>query len=183
MSAIASKDLQDIDVLVDKVAAATGLSSQAISKELEAANISAFRFNDMILVAPDDFDSIIDGWAESIKEKLAIKPSSKTVASDSTELDEDDAIEETPTSTALAWPKGFENNVTHLYTPTLKKILPENTAQKRQFLEAIAHETEAGNRLADTLAKTIVKRAKRKLAYDKVITGLKAKCVELLKKG
>ena len=184
MSAIASKDLQDIDVLVEKVAAATGLSSKSISNQLEAANINAFRFNDMILISPDDFDSIIDGWADSIKEQLAIKPSSRKTSAAPAEVDEDDSIEEAPASSGkLAWPKGYEKVVTHLYTPTLKKILPANAAQKKQYLRAIADETKAGNKLAEQLAKTIVSQSKRNLAYDKVLAGLRSKCADLLKKG
>lgn len=181
MSAIASKDLQDIDVLLEKVASATGLSTQAISEQLESANISAFRFNDMILVAPDDFDTIIDGWAESIKVKLAIKPSAAEPNSSIGTADQQDSVDDQPASnTALTWPQGFENVVTHLYTPTLKKILPEDKTQKRRFLKAIATETPDGERLADELVKAIIKRSKRNLSPEKVMAGLKAKCSAML---
>ena len=182
MSAIASKDLQDIDVLLGKVSAATGLSVQAISEQLDSADIQAFQFNDMILISPDDFGGIIDAWAENIKSSLSITSSSKATAP-IIEAAEDEAIEEreipTP-STELEWPKGFEENVSHLYTPTLKKILPEDSALKKLYLEAIANQSGNGQRLTDELVNAIVGRAKRNLAAEKVRAGLIAKCAEML---
>ena len=183
MSAIASKDLQDIDVLLGKVSAATGLSVQSISEQLDSADIKAFRFNDMILISPDDFDGIIDAWAENIKASLFITPSSKATTP-IIEAAEDEAIEEgemPAPSTELEWPKGFEESVSHLYSHTLKKILPEDSAQKRLYLGAIANQSKTGHRLTDELVNAIVGRAKRNLAPEKVRAGLIAKCAEMLK--
>lgn len=145
MSAIASKDLQDIDVLLGKVSEATGLSIQAISEQLDSSDIKAFRFNDMILISPTDFDGIIDAWAKSIKSSLSIKPSSNGKTPIVEAVEDDEPIDKTSTpSSELTWPKGFEENVSHLYTHTFKKILPEKPAQKRLYLEAIANQTKAG---------------------------------------
>ena len=135
MNAIASKDLQDIDFLVGKVSASTGLSSKVISNQLEESDIKAFRFDDRILIAPEDFDSIIDGWAENIKVKLSIKSSSDGVAPIAEATVDDKVIDEPTVSLEkLEWPDGFEELVTHLYSHTLKKILPEDAAQKRYCL-------------------------------------------------
>ena len=179
---IASKDLQDIDILLGKISAATGLSIQAISEQLDSSDIKAFRFNDMILISPDDFDSIIDAWAENIKSSLSITSNSNGIVATVEPIDDDELIDETSTpSLELEWPKGFEDVVTHLYTHTLKKILPQDSAQKRLYLEAIANETEAGKRLTDELVNAIVARSKRNLAPEKVSAGLIAKCAEMLK--
>jgi hypothetical protein len=190
MSAIASTNLQDIDVLLGKVSAATGLSVQAISKQLDSAEIQAFRFNDTILISPDDFDGIIDAWAENIKSQLSIKPSSKPTVPMVEALEDDEVIEEdeaidadqTPApSNELNWSKGFEDVVTHLYTHTFKRILPDDSAQKQLYLKAIANETTTGKRLTDELVNAIVTRSKRNLAPEKVKDGLIAKCAEMLK--
>ena len=186
MSAIASKNLQDIDVLLGKVSTTTGLSIQSISEQLDSADIKAFRFNDMILVSPDDFDLIIDTWAESIKIKLSIKSNSNG-SSPIAEAIEDEFINQKNTEVSsvnaddLTWPQGFEDVVTHLYTHTLKRILPEDLAQKRLYLKAIATQTETGKRLTEELVNAIVTRSKRNLAAEKVSAGLIAKCAEMLK--
>lgn len=211
LSAIAAKALQDIDVLVEKVSSVTGLSTQAISTQLEEANVQAFRLNDVILISPDDFDSIIDSWADSIKAKLSITTAStssssvaakktvksvkakstktatktKTAAKAKVATKVKTATKAKATSTkstgkALAWPKGFEENVSHLYTHTLKRVLPEAEAERKRYLEAIANETTAGKKLADELVTAIVTRSKRSLATEKVMAGLIAKCASML---
>lgn len=216
---IAAKALQDIDVLVEKVSSVTGLSTQEISSQLEDANVKAFRLNDVILISPDDFDSIIDSWADSIKVKLSIqsnglvKPSAASPAptasapvNSKSSAQKSPARKIAPTKTALrksttakstlpkvasiasskspgkglAWPKGFENDVSHLYTHTLKRILPEAAAERQPYLEAIANETSVGKKLADELVTAIVARSTRKLAFDKVMAGLIAKCASML---
>ncbi|MCM1981428.1 hypothetical protein, partial [Lyngbya confervoides] len=85
-----------------------------------------------------------------------------------------------PDSAELSWPKGYKKVVTHLYGPTLKKILPEDPDQERAILEAIAQETEVGEKLLDDLASAIVKRSKRRLALDSVKEGLKRKIQEMV---
>ena len=117
MTAIASKDLQDIDILLGKVSSSTGLSVQSISEQLDSADIKAFRFNDMILISPDDLDAIIDNWAESIKVKLSIKSSPNGSIPILEAIDTHEPIEETSApSDQLEWPKRFEDVVTHLLT-------------------------------------------------------------------
>lgn len=69
--------------------------------------------------------------------------------------------------------------VSHLYTPTLKKVLPEDATQRQRFIDAINNKTPEGDRLANELAKTIVKRATRNLAFEKVLAGLQAKIAEM----
>ena len=88
-------------------------------------------------------------------------------------------IQTSAPSSELSWPKGYEEFVSHLYTHTLKKILPEDTNQRQQFIDAINNKTPDGDRLANELAQTIVQRAKRNLAFDKVLAGLKAKVAEM----
>ncbi|MCM1981839.1 hypothetical protein [Lyngbya confervoides] len=187
------KSLQDLDVLIDQVSNVTGLSQDEISEQMESANINSFKFADTILVSPEDFDSIIDAWAEKIKASLRTgnddKPSRVTVADSADSLEEeiegeeDSDLDSDEADGALAWPRGYKKVVTHLYGPTLKKILPEDLDQRQRFLEAIANDTEIGQKLIGDLATAIVKRSKRKLSRESVLDGLKRKIEDLLMNG
>ena len=69
-SPIAYKDLENLDVLLQRVSSSTGLSEQSISDQLLKANIRMFAFEDNILISPDDLDSLIDSWADNLKTNL-----------------------------------------------------------------------------------------------------------------
>ncbi len=69
-SAILYKDLENLDVLLQRVSSSTGLSEQSISNQLLESNIRMFDFEDSILISPDDLDSLIDSWADNLKANL-----------------------------------------------------------------------------------------------------------------
>lgn len=171
-----AKPLQDLDILIQQISDATGLASAQISEQLEQASIPSFQFSDAILVSPEDLDPIIDAWAASIKEQLLGSSGSRKSPKPARTKTTDKSSGE---SSTLAWPDGYEALVTHLYTPTLKKVLPTDADQRQQFIDAINGGTADGERLVNELATTIVKRSKRKLAFDKVLSGLKGKIADL----
>ena len=203
-----TKSLQDLDILIQQISDATGLKQKQISEQLEQASIPSFQFSDAILVSPEDLDPIIDSWAASIKKQIlgTLAPAKTTTIAKSKNTKQTKSTSTKPKAVVakskntkkkavttqskttkkkvvaagkLSWPAGYEEVVTHLYTPTLKKILPEDANQRQQFIDAINNKTPDGDRLVNELAQTIVKRAKRNLAFDKVLAGLQAKIAEM----
>lgn len=182
------KSLQELNVLVEKISARTGLSNDEISSQMALANIPVFQMDDIILVSPTDFESMIDAWADKIKDSLGLGLS--TTAKTQSPTIEKKAMAKGQSLTAspsqaseadsLSWPTGFEKLVNHQYGPSLKKILPADPNQSRAYLEAIAHGTDAGQILAQQLVDAIVKKSTRNLSSEKVMLGLKAKCSTLL---
>ena len=184
MAIASNKSLQDVDTLIKQLSGLTGLSKGQISDQISSLKIPSFQFDDTILVSPQDFGQVIDAWASQIKTSLRTgeaAASEPTVEISEAEdiLDLSDAPK--PTTTKLKWPKGYQKTVTHLYSQTLSRVLPENPQEQRPYLEEIATKTEEGQRLVDELARAIVKRSKRKLAVDKVKDGLQAKIEEMFK--
>ena len=176
-----TKSLQDLDIMIQQISDATGLKQAQISKQLEQASIPAFHFSDAILVSPEDLDPIIDAWAASIKKEIlgSSAPAKKSTTKTTQKAPKKATRKATVSGGKLSWPSGYENVVTHLYTPTLKKILPEDASQRQSYIDAINNNTPDGDRLVNELAKTIVKRSKRNLAFDKVLAGLQAKISEM----
>lgn len=152
----ALKSLQDLDVLIAKISASTGLSSDEISSQMSSANIPTFQLDDMILVSSENFDVAIDSWVNQIKTDLGLGISPKTSTSkiENKKIVSSSSLESE--SRSLSWPEGFEKLVNHQYGPSLKKILPADPKQSRAYLEAIAHGTKEGQRLTEQMVDAIV---------------------------
>ena len=184
MAIASNKSLQDVDTLISQLSGLTGLSKGQISDQISSLKIPSFQFDDTILVSPQDFEGVIDAWASQIKTSLRTgeAPASQpTVETPEAEDILDLSALPKPKSSKLKWPKGYEKTVTHLYSKTLSRVLPESPQEQRPYLEAIASKTKEGQRLVDELARAIVKRSKRKLAVDKVKDGLQSKIEEMWK--
>ena len=178
------KSLQALDELVAKISTHTGLAPEEISVQM-SSNIPSFKFDDVILVDPEDCGVIIDAWAANIKENLglAIAPASKDNAK-SEIADESIYAPESSldTSSSLTWPDGFEDRVNHQYGPSLKKILPSDKKQRKAYLKAIAQETKAGTPLINELVAVIVRKynGRGTLTPDKAKAGVLKKANEFL---
>jgi hypothetical protein len=84
---------------------------------------------------------------------------------------------------ALPLPSEYRSIVSHLYGPSLKRIMPEDEATQQEFLEAIANETEAGVELLDHLSVIIADKYTGKMAPESAYNGLKNKAIALLDGG
>lgn len=196
------KSLQPLDILVEKITALTGITRTEISQEISDTNIPSYQFKDTLLVSPEDFGVMIDNWAVKIKSSLGLKGekevetvpdiveiSSESMAPDltpesSVESESTTApIVESPQPTvALSWPEGFQTAVSHLYGPSLKRILPQDLAQRRLYLEAIAQETVEGLSLVEELADVITQKysGPGTLSKEKAMLGIMKKANAML---
>lgn len=84
---------------------------------------------------------------------------------------------------ALPLPSEYRSIVSHLYGPSLKRIMPENEATQKEFLEEIANETEAGVELLNHLSVIIADKYTGKMAPESAYNGLKNKAIALLNGG
>ena len=201
MTTSALKSLQAFDILVDKISSLTGLTRTEISKLISTANIPSYQFKDTLLVAPEDFASIIDNWAAKIKTSLGLgrQESIETThkfdetidqvmtygqtLANSGESASTPLVEDPQAPVSLSWPEGFQTGVSHLYGPSLKRILPQDLAQRRLYLEAIAQETEAGSALVEELAMVIAQKygGPGTLSEEKAMLGIIKKATAMLK--
>lgn len=84
---------------------------------------------------------------------------------------------------SLPLPEDYRSIVSHLYGPSLKRIMPEDEAAQKAFLEAIANETDAGVELLNHLSVIIAEKYTGKMAPASAYNGLKNKAVVLLNGG
>ena len=188
-----TKSLQSLDSLVKTITSYTGLDAEEISSQLSAAKIPSFQFDNQILVSPEDCGFIIDTWASRIKASLRVAhvPEAPSVIASTSQPKanfkiKDEPIKENPPSPgygSLSWPEGYEKVVNHQYGPSLKKILPQDSDQRRVYLEAIAQETEAGSALAKELAVVIAQKygGPGTLSEEKAMLGIIKKAAVMLK--
>lgn len=84
---------------------------------------------------------------------------------------------------SLPLPDHYRSVISHLYGPSLKRIMPADEVAQRQFLEAIANETEAGVELLNHLSGIIAEKYTGKMAPEAAYSGLQKKALALLNGG
>lgn len=199
--------LRDLSELLAQISSATGLTQQQLETQFEDVHVTVYRFEDRNLVPPGDFDDIIDTWAKSIKtqirvpSKIAATPK-RTVATRKTtrqkakpgkvKVAESKATVKTTAKAAAAktrtsrsksslpLPENYRAVVSHLYGPSLKRIMPADSEGQRSFLEAIAQETPDGVALLKELSVLIADKYTGKMAPEAAYNGLKNKAQSLL---
>ncbi len=201
------QSLRDLSELLQQISSATGLSQDAVEAEIEGLEYATFKFNDSILVSPSDFESIIDSWAEKLKAELfsgngstvvsspkktkrtgakrGPKPKrAKTTVAPKAKSKVTSAPQAKATSSefagALSLPDDYKAVVSHLYGPSLKRIMPQDADAQTAFLEAIANETPDGVELLDHLSVIIANKYTGKMAPEAAYNGLKNKAAALL---
>ncbi len=81
---------------------------------------------------------------------------------------------------SLPLPEDYRSIVSHLYGPSLKRIMPQDPTEQKSFLEAIANETPAGVELLEHLSVIIADKYTGKMAPTAAYNGLKNKALALL---
>jgi hypothetical protein len=85
-----------------------------------------------------------------------------------------------PLANSLALPADYEAFVSHLYSPSYRRILPTEMEQRRRYLEEIVNETEAGVEFLNKLSVVIASKYSGKMAPEKAYLGLRNKAAQLL---
>jgi hypothetical protein len=90
------------------------------------------------------------------------------------------ALDGKPYVNSLALPADYESCVSHLYSPSYRRILPTDMEQRRRYLEEIVNETEAGVEFLNKLSVVIASKYSGKMASEKAYLGLRNKAAQLL---
>jgi hypothetical protein len=81
---------------------------------------------------------------------------------------------------SLPLPPGYPGMCSHLYGPTLQRIMPADAAAQQEFLSAIAYETEAGKAFLEEVSVIIADKYGGKMSPDAAYNGMIKKAKELL---
>jgi hypothetical protein len=94
--------------------------------------------------------------------------------------DVDGADENGSSATALELPKGYSQQVSNRYGPTLEKLLPQDVDTRVAYLRELAEETEAGQNYLGRLANVICKKYKGRTGRSTAYKGLLTKAQDML---
>lgn len=198
--------LRDLSELLSQISSATGLTQKQLETQFDDVHVTVYRYGNRNLVPPADFDGIIDTWANSIKTqirspgRIAASPKKKVAKAKTTrqkssatkarstnsarkaapDKAKSKKVSASGTKTALPLPDNYKSVVSHLYGPSLKRIMPEEQAQQRSFLEAIAQESPDGVSLLQELSVIIADKYTGKMAPEAAYKGLKNKAQVLV---
>jgi hypothetical protein len=175
------QQLRKLKNLITEVAAITSSKPEQIEAAMMDMNLPTFDLGGEILVYSDSATAIVDQWAASIKRRLASGEVGTTV--------EAPAKAKAPRKAAAAnqvvkakrttkkaepglkLPTGFTKLVTRRYS-CLEKMLPQNTDQRAQYLEAIVSETKEGKEFLGKIAKEIASKTNNRPAQPGAYDGL-----------
>ncbi|MEM9137016.1 MAG: hypothetical protein AAGB01_06680, partial [Cyanobacteria bacterium P01_F01_bin.42] len=85
-----------------------------------------------------------------------------------------------PSKSSLPLPENYRSIVSHLYGPSLKRIMPEGKTKQRSFLKALAQESPDGATLLTEQSAIIADKYTGKMSPEAAYSGLKKKAQELL---
>ncbi|MCM1984774.1 hypothetical protein [Lyngbya confervoides] len=185
----AARCLRDLSGLIQQLATATGLSAASIQAKIDQLDYRTYQFQNRVLVDPEEFEGLVDHWAAQIKAQLrsaqvadlpARKPNEASEAPDLDPSADLGPLGNVAEVGSLPLPEGYRDRVSHLYGPTLRRIMPQELADQGPFLTAIAHETAAGQQLLNHLSEIIAEKYPGKLSPEVIYSGLQSKAAILL---